>query len=53
VNENISKIDRIINIYKDLKEGAPEEIFEVLKDQKKRLEKIKSSGGDYISPKSF
>lgn len=53
VPENLSKIDRIIKIYNDLGSGVPDILFEILKEQKTRLEKLKNKEGEYISPFSF
>ena len=49
VNENISKVERILEIYSQLRE-VPAELFEVLKQQKDNLIRAKLSFGDYISP---
>ena len=53
VPENLSKIDRIIKIYNDLNPGVPDILFEILKEQKIRLENLKNKKGEYISPFSF
>jgi len=53
VPENLSKIDRIIKIYNDLGSGVPDILFEILKEQKTRLENLKNKEGEYISPFSF
>jgi phosphoenolpyruvate carboxykinase (GTP) len=53
VDENISKIERIIKTYEGFEEGAPGEIFDTLRAQKARLEEIKAEKGNYISPESF
>ena len=53
VPENLSKIDRIIKIYNDLGSGVPDILFEILKEQKTRLENLKDKKGEYISPFSF
>jgi len=50
--ENLSKIDRIINIYKKLS-NIPQILFEVLEAQKERILKAKEIFGDYISPFKF
>ncbi len=53
VPENLSKIDRIVKIYRDLGPNIPGLIYKVLEEQKKRLEDLKMEKGDYISPFSF
>ena len=53
VPENLSKIDRILKIYRDLGSDIPDLIYKVLGEQKKRLEDLKMEKGDYISPFSF
>jgi len=40
VKENLAKIDRMVNIYKKKITGAPDILFKVLEEQKKRLKKI-------------
>ena len=53
VPENLSKIDRILKIYRGLGSDIPDLIYKVLGEQKKRLEDLKMEKGDYISPFSF
>ncbi len=50
VNENIEKIDRIVEIYKDKGPEVPEILFETLKSQKEKLKEILAEKGAYISP---
>ena len=50
VSENIAKIDRIIDIYKNAGPEVPQRLFKILEDQKKKLQAIKTDKGDYISP---
>ncbi len=50
VNENIEKIDRIVEIYKDKGPEVPETLFETLKSQKEKLKVILAEKGAYISP---
>jgi len=52
IPENLAKIERIINIYKELKE-IPSCLFDELEAQKKRLEECRVKFGDYISPDKF
>jgi phosphoenolpyruvate carboxykinase (GTP) len=53
IPENLAKIKRIINIYRDSGPGIPEKLFDILEDQKKKLESIRDEKGDYISPEDF
>ena len=50
VEENIEKIDRIIDIYKNVGPEVPDILFETLKKQKEKLEKMLKEKGSYISP---
>jgi len=52
VPENIAKIERVIKFLKS-QEEMPDKVFEVLEEQKKRLEKAREKFGDYISPLEF
>lgn len=49
IPENLSKMDRIINIYKTIK-NTPEEVFKELENQKKRLLDLRQAKGDYVTP---
>jgi phosphoenolpyruvate carboxykinase (GTP) len=49
VPELLAKIDRITAVYKSEQE-VPEVLFETLDAQKTRLEELKASSGDYVSP---
>ena len=51
--ENISKIDRITEIYKEIGSGVPNVLFQILADQRSRLEKLKEQKGECISPLEF
>lgn len=53
IPENISKIERILEIYRTKIAGTPEILFEVLEAQKQRLMDYQSKYGDYISPYQF
>ncbi len=53
IPENISKIDRILEIYTGLGSGVPDILFRILKEQKTRLEILKNKKGEYLSPLSF
>ena len=49
VAENLAKIERIVNIYHDVAD-TPKVVFEVLDQQKRRLEKLAKAKGPYVSP---
>ncbi|MFA5015471.1 MAG: phosphoenolpyruvate carboxykinase (GTP) [Actinomycetota bacterium] len=53
IPENISKINRILEIYNGLGSGVPDILFKILKEQKTRLEILKNKKGEYISPLAF
>ncbi|MFH1379931.1 MAG: phosphoenolpyruvate carboxykinase (GTP) [bacterium] len=53
IQENISKIQRIIDIYKEKVSDVPGELFTTLNEQKKRLEEARAKYGDYILPDTF
>ena len=50
VSENLSKIDRIVNIYREKIPSTPPEVFRVLDEQKQRLIAARKQYGDYITP---
>lgn len=49
IPENLDKIDRIINIYHEIK-GAPQLVFEELDSQQQRLLEYQNKFGNYIDP---
>lgn len=49
IPENLAKIERITNIYKE-QENVPEVLFGELKTQEQRLNEFRGKFGDYISP---
>jgi phosphoenolpyruvate carboxykinase (GTP) len=53
IPENLAKIKRIIDIYRDSGPGVPKKLFDILESQKKKLESIRDEKGDYISPEDF
>ncbi len=53
IPENLAKIERIMQIYKTRVRDTPEELFEILEEQKKKLEEARKGQGDYISPEKF
>ncbi len=50
VPESLAKIERIVQIYKTKIKDTPDILFQVLSDQKQRLEKARAQYGDYITP---
>lgn len=50
IPENLAKIDRIEHIYRTQVSDTPPELFDVLAEQRKRLEKEKKRWGEYVSP---
>jgi len=53
IPENISKIERIINIYKENIPKTPKILFDVLYEQKSRLENFMKTYGKYVNPFSL
>lgn len=53
VPENLAKIKRITEIYKTKASDTPATLFEVLEEQKKRLEETRARYGDYIAPNTM
>ena len=50
VPENLAKIDRIIEVYKNKVPDTPPVLFKVLEEERQRLNEAKEKYGDYISP---
>jgi phosphoenolpyruvate carboxykinase (GTP) len=50
IPENLAKVERIKEIYQKRVLDAPNIVFQVLEEQRVRLEKAKAEHGDYISP---
>jgi len=50
VNENMKKIERIIDIYKNAGPEVPDILFETLKKQREKLLEMLNEKGAYISP---
>jgi len=48
--ENLSKIERMFDIFSTRVKDTPEILFDVLKEQKERLLEAQNRYGDYISP---
>ncbi|MEM2083544.1 MAG: phosphoenolpyruvate carboxykinase (GTP) [Nitrososphaerota archaeon] len=53
VNENLAKIKRVEDSYRNNIPDAPYELFQILNQQRERLLKAKEDFGDYISPMEF
>jgi len=53
IPENLAKIERITGIYKTKVSDTTPEMFEILEDQKKRLEAAQNAHGDYVAPDVF
>ena len=53
VPENLAKIGRVTEFHRAHSEGVPEVLFEMLKQQKARLEQARAKFGDRISPECF
>jgi phosphoenolpyruvate carboxykinase (GTP) len=53
VGENLAKIERVKEFYRQEISNMPNELFEVLEKQKERLIKAQKNFGDYISPECF
>lgn len=53
IPENLSKIDRLLEIYQARVLDTPKSVFEVLKKQKRRLDEARDKFGDYVSPEKF
>jgi phosphoenolpyruvate carboxykinase (GTP) len=50
IPENLARIDRIKQIYETRVTDTPKMLFEVLEEQRERLNKARESYGDYIEP---
>ncbi|CAD5243804.1 phosphoenolpyruvate carboxykinase (GTP) [Thermococcus camini] len=53
VPELLAKIERIETIYREKVGEVPEELFQVLEEERKRLLEAREKYGDYISPSAF
>jgi phosphoenolpyruvate carboxykinase (GTP) len=53
VNENLAKIGRIEHIYRTQVSDAPDILFQVLDQQRIRLERVQSEYGAYVLPERF
>lgn len=52
ISQNLSKVERIIDIYEKT-ESIPEIVLKVLNEQRKRLKETKEKFGDFVSPFKF
>jgi len=50
IPENLAKIHRVVKIYKTRVIDSPQVVFDVLEEQRKRLETAQVKHGDYIPP---
>jgi phosphoenolpyruvate carboxykinase (GTP) len=50
VPENLAKLDRIERFHRTQVADAPPVLFEVLAEQRRRLENLGAAQGDYVSP---
>ncbi|MCK4902128.1 MAG: phosphoenolpyruvate carboxykinase (GTP), partial [Thermoplasmatales archaeon] len=53
IPENLSKIDRMVKIFKTRVHDTPNIVFKVLEEQQKRLLEAKEKYGEYIKPDSL
>ncbi|MBA7713267.1 hypothetical protein ES703_122268 [subsurface metagenome] len=50
IPENLAKIERIVEIYRTKVPDAPDILFKVLEEEKKKLEMARAEHGDYVPP---
>jgi len=50
IPENLAKIERIVEIYKTKVPDAPDILFKILEEERKRLEGTRTEYGDYVTP---
>ncbi len=53
VPENLAKIERVKSFYREKVSDAPEELFQILDQQRERLLKAKELFGGCVSPENF
>ena len=53
IPENLAKIERIVEIYRTKVPDAPDILFKILEEEKKRLEVARAEHGDCIAPAVF
>ncbi|MFO7618733.1 MAG: phosphoenolpyruvate carboxykinase (GTP) [Thermoplasmata archaeon] len=49
-SSHLTKIDRLMVLYRDRVKNAPPEVFEVMMEQRARIEKLQKEKGDMVSP---
>jgi phosphoenolpyruvate carboxykinase (GTP) len=47
---HLDKIDRLMGLYRARVKNTPQEIFDVMGEQRARIEKFKKKKGDMVSP---
>jgi phosphoenolpyruvate carboxykinase (GTP) len=52
IPENLAKIERIKQIYRTKVTDVPDILFNVLREQRQRLDQVKKKSGNYINPNS-
>jgi phosphoenolpyruvate carboxykinase (GTP) len=50
IPEHLQKLDRIEHTYRTKVPDAPQRLFEILEEQRRRLEQMRQHQGEYISP---
>jgi phosphoenolpyruvate carboxykinase (GTP) len=53
VPENLAKIERVEKFYQERVTDTPEELFQILNQQRERLLRAKKRFGDYVSPEKM
>lgn len=53
IPENLSKIERIIKIYRTKVTDTPDILFKTLQEEKQRLEEARAKYGEYVAPTVF
>ena len=53
VPENLAKIERVKRFYREKVSDTPEELFQILDQQRERLLKTRERFGDYVPPDRF
>ncbi|HEX68997.1 MAG TPA: phosphoenolpyruvate carboxykinase (GTP) [Candidatus Bathyarchaeota archaeon] len=53
VPENLAKIERVKRFYREKVSDTPEELFQILDQQRERLLKTRKRFGDYVPPDKF
>jgi len=50
IPENLEKVDRVVDFHRTQVPDAPEELFEIFAEQRKRLEEARENLGEYVRP---